>query len=184
MDSFFDSFVGTLVAVYDYALLRVTTEMIIYIAIALVILILVYMLSRFLKRRKLASRLSDLEISVNEIRNNSLQYKFNRANAFSKSAPEIKEKMDQLTPKFEVCMKSIRSCETLYDSAQDKLERHRYKKCIRTMDELETMITDTHERIRIVNNALLDIEPLQSLNEVFTCAVVSNREPQSVDGVK
>lgn len=139
---------------YNYIVNHVPVEVMIYIGIAILLLILAGIISRILKRRKAEKRLSELEVEVNEIRNNSLQYKFNKATAFAKANEDLMEKVKGLDSKYQICQKSVAACENLYDKAHDYLSRHKYKKSMKTMDEVETMLDDTEERIRIVTQSL------------------------------
>lgn len=141
-------------SVYNYVRTHMSTEVMIYIGIAVLLLILVLILSRTLKRRKTARRLQELEVEVNDIRNNSLQYKYNKATAFARVNDDITDRVKNLAPKYEICQKSIASCENLFDAADDYLSRHKYNKSMKAMDDLESMLDDTKERIRIVSQSL------------------------------
>lgn len=110
-----------------------------------------------MRRRKAASRFEELEKEVNEVRNNSLDYKFNKAKAFSKANADIMERVNELSPKYKICIKGMDDCDTLCERANDYLDGHRTKKAMRTMDELETCLDDARERIRIVTKALDNI---------------------------
>lgn len=129
----------------------------IYICIAILILVLLTMISNSMRRRKAASRFEELEKEVNEVRNNSLDYKFNKAKAFSKANADIMERVNELSPKYKICIKGMDDCDTLCERANDYLDGHRTKKAMRTMDELETCLDDARERIRIVTKALDNI---------------------------
>lgn len=129
----------------------------IYICIAILILVLLTMISNSMRRRKAASRFEELEKEVNEVRNNSLDYKFNKAKAFSKANADIMERVNELSPKYKICIKGMDDCDTLCERANDYLDGHRTKKATRTMDELETCLDDARERIRIVTKALDNI---------------------------
>ena len=89
--------------------------------------------------------------------NNSLDYKFNKAKAFSKANADIMERVNELSPKYKICIKGMDDCDTLCERANDYLDGHRTKKAMRTMDELETCLDDARERIRIVTKALDNI---------------------------
>lgn len=141
-------------SVYNYVRTHMSTEVMIYIGIAVLLLVLVLILSRALKRRKTARRLQELEVEVNDIRNNSLQYKYNKATAFARVNDDITDRVKNLAPKYEICQKSIASCENLFDQADDYLSRHKYNKSMKAMDDLESMLDDTKERIRIVSQSL------------------------------
>ncbi|WP_276911196.1 septation ring formation regulator EzrA [Dubosiella newyorkensis] len=149
-----DSVMNFFRSVYRYIRAHLSTELMIYIVIAILLLILIWIVSRIMKRRKALKRLSALEIEVNEIRNNALAYKYNKANAFAKVNDDIMERIKNLAPKYEICQKSIASCDELFNDADDFIAAHRIKKATRAMDELETMLDDTKERIRIVNQSL------------------------------
>ena len=136
---------------------KTSLTVLIYICIAILILVLLTMISSSMRRRKAASRFEELEKEVNEVRNNSLDYKFNKAKAFSKANADIMERVNELSPKYKICIKGMDDCDTLCERANDYLDGHRTKKAMRTMDELETCLDDARERIRIVTKALDNI---------------------------
>lgn len=136
---------------------KTSLTVLIYICIAILILVLLTMISNSMRRRKAASRFEELEKEVNEVRNNSLDYKFNKAKAFSKANADIMERVNELSPKYKICIKGMDDCDTLCERANDYLDGHRIKKAMRTMDELETCLDDARERIRIVTKALDNI---------------------------
>lgn len=136
---------------------KTSLTVLIYICIAILILVLLTMISNSMRRRKAASRFEELEKEVNEVRNNSLDYKFNKAKAFSKANADIMERVNELSPKYKICIKGMDDCDTLCERANDYLDGHHTKKAMRTMDELETCLDDARERIRIVTKALDNI---------------------------
>lgn len=136
---------------------KTSLTVLIYICIAILILVLLTMISNSMRRRKAAGRFEELEKEVNEVRNNSLDYKFNKAKAFSKANADIMERVNELSPKYKICIKGMDDCDTLCERANDYLDGHRTKKAMRTMDELETCLDDARERIRIVTKALDNI---------------------------
>ena len=136
---------------------KTSLTVLIYICIAILILVLLTMITNSMRRRKAASRFEELEKEVNEVRNNSLDYKFNKAKAFSKANADIMERVNELSPKYKICIKGMDDCDTLCERANDYLDGHRTKKAMRTMDELETCLDDARERIRIVTKALDNI---------------------------
>ena len=136
---------------------KTSLTVLIYICIAILILVLLTMISNSMRRRKAVSRFEELEKEVNEVRNNSLDYKFNKAKAFSKANADIMERVNELSPKYKICIKGMDDCDTLCERANDYLDGHRTKKAMRTMDELETCLDDARERIRIVTKALDNI---------------------------
>lgn len=129
-------------------------EILIYIAIAILLLILIWIISRTIRSRKANKRINDLELEVNEIRNNSLQYKYNKATAFARVNDDIMERVKNLAPKYDSCLESVVDCETLFTEADDYLDSHRIKKAMRSMDELEMILDETKERVRIVTQSL------------------------------
>lgn len=154
MEDFWNQCVNWCKNAYEYVVNHVPIEVMIYIGIAVLILILVGIMSRALKKRRVQKRLSELEIEVNEIRQNTLQYKFNKAMSFAQANEDLNERLNEIKPKYEICIQSVQACENLYEKAVDYFNRHKYKKAIRSMDEVETVLEDTTERIRIVNSSL------------------------------
>ncbi|MGM9948343.1 septation ring formation regulator EzrA [Floccifex sp.] len=161
MDSFLKivSDIGSVIAKYfnialKFALDHLSMEMIIYICIAFLVLILVLILSRTIKRKKIERRIKDLEIVMNEIRNNTLTFKYNKATAFARSNSDILEKVRAIGPKYENCIESIQRCESLFTEADDKVDAHKLKKARIAMDDLDEIIDETKEKIRIITQSL------------------------------
>ncbi len=149
-----DTVMGYIQSLIQFIQSRVSVEVLIYIAIAILVLILIGIISKSVKKKKARDRFSQLEADVNEVRNNSLDYKFNKAKAFAKANADIMERLNTLTPKYRVCMKSLEDCDQLCEQASDMVERGRTKKAMRVMDELETSVDDAQERVRIISKAL------------------------------
>jgi septation ring formation regulator len=143
-----------LLEAWSFIRAHLSVEVMIYIAIAVLLLIIISIVSRVMKQKKAAKRLSALEIEVNEIRNNQLAYKYNKAAAFARSNPDIMDRVNKLKPKYDICQKSISSCDEAFVKADDYIGAHKIKKAMRLMDELETMLDQTKERIRIVDQSL------------------------------
>ena len=157
---------------------RITLATLIYICIIVLVIILLVILSNHLRRRKANARFEELEKDVNAIRNNSLDYKFNKAKAFAKVNADIMERVNELTPKYNVCIEGMDECDTLCEKAHDALEGHHTKRAMRRMDELETSLKDARERIRIVTKALDNI--LQKETEVRDFANALKERYQNV----
>ena len=151
---YMDSVMKFLQSAYQYIRLHISLEVMLCIVVAILALILIWIVSRVLKRRKAAKRLADLEIEVNEIRNNALAYKYNKANAFARVNDDIMDRVKKLSPKYDVCQRSVVACDDIFTTADDYVDAHRIRKAMRSMDELETMLDDTKERIRIVTQSL------------------------------
>ncbi len=157
---------------------RITLATLIYICIIVLVIILLVILSNHLRRRKANARFEELEKDVNAVRNNSLDYKFNKAKAFAKVNADIMERVNELTPKYNVCIEGMDECDTLCEKAHDALEGHHTKRAMRRMDELETSLKDARERIRIVMKALDNI--LQKETEVRDFANALKERYQNV----
>ena len=149
-----DSVLNFFRSVYAFIKNQLSVTVIIYLCIAILVLILIWILMRMIKRKKASKRLSDLEIEMNEIRNNSLAYKFNKASAFARVNDDIMDKVKNLTPKYDTCQNNLSACDDLFNEADDYVSRHRLRKSVRAMDDLETMMDETKERIRIVTQSL------------------------------
>lgn len=143
---------------------NMSISVLIYILIAILLLVLLHMISNSIRRKKANERFEELEKEVNDVRNNSLDYKFNKAKAFAKANADIMERVNELSPKYKICIKGMDDCDTLCERANDYIEAHHTKKALRTLDELETSLDDARERIRIVQKALDNI--LQKETEV------------------
>jgi len=126
----------------------------IYIGIAIVILIIVGIISRSMKKRRVSRRLHDLEADVNDMLDNNLEFKYRKARQFAENNEDLADRFKSIKPKYKICLQSIEATEDLYNRATEYFTRHKYKKAARAMDEVETVLDDTEERIRIVEESL------------------------------
>ncbi|MCF0106492.1 MAG: negative regulator of septation ring formation [Holdemanella sp.] len=149
-----------------YKLLRknLSTEMMIYIAIAILVLILLIIVIKTIRNSRAKKRLQDLEVEVNELRNSAITYKYNKATAFGRSNKEALEQVQQLKPKYELCVQNIKTCEHLFTDAVEFLDSRKIKKAQRSMDDLEEILQDAKDRLQIVSETLDNI--LQREGEV------------------
>lgn len=99
-------------------------------------------------------RFNALQEDIKEISHNSLDYKYNKAQAFSKSNPEIMNRLKDITPKYKTCFDDIEECKTLNENVEKLVKSGRTKKAMKAMSELEPKTQDTSERIRIVTKSL------------------------------
>lgn len=170
----FNSFIGFISS-------HISTTVLVYIAVAFLLLILIWIVSRMIRRRKAEKRLTELEVEINEIRNNQLAFKFNKASAFARVNDDVMERVKNLTTKYNTCQQSVSTIEDLFTDADHLLDSRRAKKAMRKMDEIESLIDDTKERIRIVNQSLDHI--LEKESEVRELASALKERFRSVKTV-
>ena len=166
-----DTVMNIFVSIGDFITAHISMTVLIYIGIALLLLILIWIISRTIRRNKADKRLSELEVEINEIRNNSLTFKFNKATAFARVNDDVMERVKNLTPKYNTCQQSISTLEDLFTDADNLMDSRRVKKAMRKLDEIESLIDDTKERIRIVNQSLDHILEKESEVREFASAV-------------
>ena len=154
MENAWSQFAGWCNSAYQYVINHVPLEVMVYIAIAILILILISVVSRMTKKGRVAKNLAQLEMDVEAIRFNHLQDKFLKAEAIAKANEDLQERVGDIRPKYEICIESVNTCENLYEKAFDYFSRHKYKKALRAMDEVEAVLYDTEERINIVEQSL------------------------------
>ena len=154
MENAWSQFAGWCNSAYQYVINHVPLEVMVYIAIAILILILISVVSRMTKKGRVAKNLAQLEMDVEAIRSNHLQDKFLKAEAIAKANEDLQERVGDIRPKYEICIESVNTCENLYEKAFDYFSRHKYKKALRAMDEVEAVLYDTEERINIVEQSL------------------------------
>lgn len=154
MENAWSQFAGWCNSAYQYVINHVPLEVMVYIAIAILILILISVVSRMTKKGRVAKNLAQLEMDVEAIRSNHLQDKFLKAEAIAKANEDLQERVGDIRPKYEICIESVNTCENLYEKAFDYFSRHKYKKALRAMHEVEAVLYDTEERINIVEQSL------------------------------
>ena len=165
----------------DFISSHISTTVLVYIAVAFLLLILIWIVSRMIRRRKAEKRLTEQEVEINEIRNTQLAFKFNKASAFARVNDDVMERVKNLTTKYNTCQQSVSTIEDLFTDADHLLDSRRAKKAMRKMDEIESLIDDTKERIRIVNQSLDHI--LEKESEVRELASALKERFRSVKTV-
>lgn len=168
----------SLASIISFIQSRISLPGLLLICVVILIIILLVILSNHLRRKKANERFEELEKDVNSTRNNSLDYKYNKAKAFAKSNADIMERVNELSPKYKICINGMDECDNLCEQAHDALEARRTKRAMRRMDELETSLQDSRERIRIVTKALDNI--LQRETEVRDFANALKERYQNV----
>ncbi len=133
---------------------RVSTEGIIFICVAILILVVIYFISRMIQKNRMNKRFENLHSDVEALHKNTLEYKFNKAKVFAKANPDIMERMNEITPKFHSCNENIDICVSLDEQSKEFVESKQIKKANESLDELESSLSDTKERIRIVTKTL------------------------------
>lgn len=176
-----DAVMNVLNSMLSFINSHISTTVMIYMAVAILLLILIWILTRMIRRRKADKRLSELEVEVNEIRNNSLAFKFNKASAFARVNDDVMERVKNLTSKYNTCQQSVATIEDLFTDADNLLDSRRTKKAMRKMDEIESLLDDTKERIRIVNQSLDHI--LQKESEIREMASAVKERFRSIKTV-
>ncbi|WP_296241517.1 septation ring formation regulator EzrA [uncultured Faecalicoccus sp.] len=176
-----DAVMNVLNSMLSFINSHISTTVMIYMAVAILLLILIWILTRMIRRRKADKRLSELEVEVNEIRNNSLAFKFNKASAFARVNDDVMERVKNLTSKYNTCQQSVSTIEDLFTDADNLLDSRRTKKAMRKMDEIESLLDDTKERIRIVNQSLDHI--LQKESEIREMASAVKERFRSIKTV-
>ena len=176
-----DAVMNVLNSMLSFINSHISTTVMIYMTVAILLLILIWILTRMIRRRKADKRLSELEVEVNEIRNNSLAFKFNKASAFARVNDDVMERVKNLTSKYNTCQQSVATIEDLFTDADNLLDSRRTKKAMRKMDEIESLLDDTKERIRIVNQSLDHI--LQKESEIREMASAVKERFRSIKTV-
>ncbi len=133
---------------------RVSNETIVIICVAIVVLIIIYFVSRTLQRNKMNRRYEELHSDVEALRNNTLEYKYTKAKVFAKANPDITERLNDLTPKYASSNDKIELCEDLDEQVKEFVDSNQTKKAMALMDDLDENVSDTKERIRIVSKTL------------------------------
>ncbi|MGI6512401.1 MAG: septation ring formation regulator EzrA [Catenisphaera adipataccumulans] len=126
----------------------------IYICIAVLVLILVLILTGRIHQKKAAERMEELKKDIDELSSNSLEYKYNKASAFSKSNTDIMDKVNEITPQYKKCFEGIEACKKEQADTEAQLKHGKYKKNMEAMDHLEVSVQETDERIRLVGKTL------------------------------
>lgn len=154
MENAWSQFAGWCQSAYQYVINHVPVEVMVYIAIAVLILVLISVVSRMTKKGRVAKNLAQLEMDVEAIRSNHLEDKYLKAEAIAKANEDLQDRVRDIRPKYDVCLESVKACENLYEKAFEYFSRHKYKKALRAMDEVEAVLYDTEERIQIVMQSL------------------------------
>lgn len=141
----------------------VTTQVLIYIAIAVVLLIVVCIIMMMLKQKKAKKELDDLEMKYNSLKGIPLAFKLNKAVALSRVNQEMAQRVESCKTNFDEVQEHLKECSVMLAEIDDLIYVRKSKAAMRKMSTLSTLLSQCEESAETVNETLDEV--LEKENE-------------------
>lgn len=141
----------------------VTTEVLVYIAIALVLLVILTVVMMMLRQKKAKKELDELELKYNSLKSIPLAFKLNKAVALSRVNQEMAQRVEGCKNDFDAVQEKLKECSVMLAEIDDLVYVRKNKAANRKMATLVTLLNQCEENAGRVNETLDEV--LEKENE-------------------
>lgn len=149
----------------------ISTEMLIYIAIAILLFIILSIVMMVLRQKKARKQLDNLELHYNSLKSVPLAFKLNKAVALSRVNEMMAETVEACRSDFDNIQEELKVCSVSLAEIDDLLYVHKVKGALKKMATIEQSMVLLDTKIQGVNNTLDEVleqesEQRASINEL------------------
>ena len=149
----------------------VSVEQMIYIAIAILALLLLIMIRTSMRNKKAKKMLNEYESRYHELKNIPLAFKVNKAVALAKVNPIASENVDFCVNAYDKISDKLKEVSVELASIDDLIYSHKVKQGMKRMKALNTSLTQLEDDVKQTNGLLDEIlerekEQRVSINEL------------------
>lgn len=141
----------------------ITTEMILYFAIALVALIILIIIMAVVRQKRTKRELDELELRYNSLKGIPLAFKLNKAVALSRVNQEMAQRVEGCKADFDEVQEKLKECSVMLAEIDDLVYVRKNKAASRKMSVLVTLLDQCDENANRVNETLDEV--LEKENE-------------------
>lgn len=141
----------------------VTTEVLVYIAIALVFVVILTVIMMMLRQKKAKKELDELELKYNSLKSIPLAFKLNKAVALSRVNQEMSQRVEGCKNDFDSVQEKLKECSVMLAEIDDLVYVRKNKAANRKMSTLVTLLNQCEENAGRVNETLDEV--LEKENE-------------------
>lgn len=135
----------------------VTTEVLVYIAIGLALLVILTIIMMMLRQKKAKKELDELELKYNSLKSIPLAFKLNKAVALSRVNQEMGQRVEGCKTDFDTVQEKLKECSVMLAEIDDLVYVRKTKAANRKMGTLVTMLNQCEENAQRVNETLDEV---------------------------
>lgn len=135
----------------------VTTEVLVYIAIGMVLLIILTIIMMMLRQKKAKKELDELELKYNSLKSIPLAFKLNKAVALSRVNQEMGQRVEGCKTDFDTVQEKLKECSVMLAEIDDLVYVRKTKAANRKMSTLVTMLNQCEDNAQRVNETLDEV---------------------------
>ena len=141
----------------------VTTEVLVYIAIGIVLLVILTIVMVMLRQKKAKKELDELELKYNALKSIPLAFKLNKAVALSRVNQEMAQRVEGCKNDFDMVQEKLKECSVMLAEIDDLVYVRKTKTANRKMSTLVNLLNQCEENAGRVNETLDEV--LEKENE-------------------
>lgn len=141
----------------------VTTEVLVYIAIGIVLLVILTIVMIMLRQKKAKKELDELELKYNSLKSIPLAFKLNKAVALSRVNQEMAQRVEGCKNDFDMVQEKLKECSVMLAEIDDLVYVRKTKAANRKMTTLVSLLNQCEENAGRVNETLDEV--LEKENE-------------------
>ena len=141
----------------------VTTEVLVYIAIGVVLLVILTIVMVMLRQKKAKKELDELELKYNALKSIPLAFKLNKAVALSRVNQEMGQRVEGCKNDFDMVQEKLKECSVMLAEIDDLVYVRKTKTANRKMSTLVNLLNQCEENAGRVNETLDEV--LEKENE-------------------
>ena len=141
----------------------ITTEMLLYFAIALGVLMIIFIIMVMVRQKHTKRGLDELELRYNSLKGIPLAFKLNKAVALSRVNQEMAERVEGCKASFDEVQEKLKECSVMLAEIDDMVYVRKNKAAARKMEVLVTLLDQCEENANHVNETLDEV--LEKENE-------------------
>lgn len=141
----------------------VTTEVLVYIAIGIVLLVILTIVMVMLRQKKAKKELDELELKYNALKSIPLAFKLNKAVALSRVNQEMAQRVEGCKNDFDMVQEKLKECSVMLAEIDDLVYVRKTKAANRKMSTLVNLLNQCEENAGRVNETLDEV--LEKENE-------------------
>ena len=123
----------------------VTTEVLVYIAIGVVLLVILTIVMVMLRQKKAKKELDELELKYNALKSIPLAFKLNKAVALSRVNQEMGQRVEGCKNDFDMVQEKLKECSVMLAEIDDLVYVRKTKAANRKMSTLVNLLNQCEE---------------------------------------
>lgn len=142
-----------------------------YIVVGMIALMIVWMISRRMTKKKIRKQLQDLEVRYTSVKTIPLPFKLNKAVALSRVNQEVADTINALQETYDETQANIKTISSLLSDSDDLSMLGKYKLAKQNNHDLEQLLNTTEANVKQLNEVLdgilqQEVEQREQINQL------------------